>query len=87
MLLIKPGKETGQAVGYLDDGSMVVVEHARDRIGSDESVQVTSVVTTANGRLVFGRLSGDGQVRVARRRPPGVTPSGPPTPLSVPPRT
>jgi len=58
VLLLKPGKEAGQAVGYLEDGSMVVVEQARAQIGSEASVNVTSVVTTANGRLVFGRLVG-----------------------------
>jgi len=55
VLLLKPGKEPGQAVGYLDDGTMVVVESARDQIGRDEHVRVTSVLTTANGRMVFGR--------------------------------
>jgi hypothetical protein len=55
--LIKAGKEPGQAVGYLDDGSMVVVERSRDRVGKEVAVRVTSVVTTANGRLVFGRLA------------------------------
>jgi uncharacterized protein YacL len=58
VLLLKPGKEAGQAVGYLDDGSMVVVEKARAQIGAEAAVHVTSVVTTANGRLVFGRLVG-----------------------------
>jgi uncharacterized protein YacL len=79
VLLLKPGKEGGQAVGYLDDGSMVVVEQARERIGSDESVHVTSVVTTANGRLVFGRLTGapDRPSRPARRRTPGPVPAPP----------
>ncbi len=57
VLLLKPGKESGQAVGYLDDGTMVVVERARDAIGSEISVQVTSVLTTANGRMVFARQS------------------------------
>src|SRR3954469_3376145 len=57
VLLIKAGKEPGQAVGYLDDGSMVVVERARDRVGGEVSVRVTSVLTTANGRLVFGKLA------------------------------
>jgi uncharacterized protein YacL len=57
VLLLKAGKESGQAVGYLDDGSMVVVERARERIGGEVTVRVTSVVTTANGRLVFGRLA------------------------------
>jgi uncharacterized protein YacL len=51
--LIKAGREPGQAVGYLDDGTMVVVERARRLVGRDVSVRVTSVVTTANGRLVF----------------------------------
>ncbi|MCW2601015.1 MAG: PilT protein domain protein [Frankiales bacterium] len=84
VLLLKPGKENGQAVGYLDDGSMVVVEQARERIGSEESVQVTSVVVTANGRLVFGRLSGAAErpARPQRRR----TPSAVPSPAAIPPR-
>ena len=55
VLLTKPGKESGQAVGYLDDGTMVVVERARDGIGQEARVQVTSVLTTANGRMVFAR--------------------------------
>ena len=55
VLLMKAGKEAGQAIGYLDDGSMVVVERARERVGSEVPVRVTSVLTTANGRLVFGR--------------------------------
>jgi uncharacterized protein YacL len=55
VLLTKPGKESGQAVGYLDDGTMVVVERAREGIGAEARVQVTSVLTTANGRMVFAR--------------------------------
>lgn len=66
VLLLKQGKESGQAVGYLDDGSMVVVESARDRIGKEAPVTVTSVVTTANGRLIFGRVSGSAPA--SRRR-------------------
>jgi len=56
VLLIKPGREPGQGVGYLDDGTMLVVEKSRDHIGNEVSVTVTSVVTTANGRLVFARM-------------------------------
>lgn len=52
--LLRPGKEPGQAVGYLDDGTMVVAERCRDRIGQEVTVRVTSVLTTANGRMVFG---------------------------------
>jgi uncharacterized protein YacL len=54
--LNKPGKESGQAVGYLDDGTMVVVERARTLVGREVAVRITSVVQTANGRLVFSRL-------------------------------
>jgi uncharacterized protein YacL len=56
--LIKPGREAGQAVGYLDDGTMVVVERAKALINKDVTVRVTSVVVTANGRLVFGQVAG-----------------------------
>ena len=58
--LLKAGKEPGQAVGYLEDGSMVVVEKARAQIGQELRVRVTSVLTTANGRLVFGRPAQEG---------------------------
>ena len=67
VLLLKAGKEPGQAVGYLDDGSMVVVEQARDQVGSQVPVHVTSVLTTANGRLVFGRTGGEPVQRPRRR--------------------
>jgi uncharacterized protein YacL len=53
VLLIKAGKEHGQAVGYLDDGTMMVVERARESVGKELTVVVTSVLTTANGRMVF----------------------------------
>lgn len=58
LTLLRAGKETGQAVGYLDDGTMVVVEHAAEQIGSDVAVVVTSVLTTANGRMAFARRDG-----------------------------
>ena len=54
--LIKPGREPGQAVGYLDDGTMVVVDQGRRLVGQEVAVRITSVVTTANGRLVFAHL-------------------------------
>lgn len=59
VLLLKAGKEAGQAVGYLDDGTMMVVEQGRDSIGREVAVVVSSVLTTANGRLVFARLHAD----------------------------
>jgi uncharacterized protein YacL len=57
VLLTRQGKEAGQAVGYLDDGTMLVVERARDRLGQEVAVVVTSVLVTHNGRLVFARLA------------------------------
>ncbi|MDQ6649923.1 MAG: PIN domain nuclease [Actinomycetota bacterium] len=59
VLLVKNGKEPGQAVGYLEDGSMVVVERARSRVGGEVEAHVTSVLTTANGRLIFARLASE----------------------------
>lgn len=55
--LLKEGKEYNQAVGYLDDGTMVVVEEARKLIGQDVKVAVTSVLQTPAGRMIFTKLS------------------------------
>ncbi len=53
--VIKDGKEAGQGVGYLDDGTMVVVEGGRKFIGETFDVVVTSVLQTVAGRMIFGR--------------------------------
>jgi uncharacterized protein YacL len=60
VLLTRAGKEAGQGVGYLDDGTMVVVERSRERVGGEVKATVTSVLTTANGRMVFARPDADG---------------------------
>lgn len=54
--LLKEGKEHNQAVGYLDDGTMVVVEDARRFIGQEVDVVVTSVLQTQAGRMIFTKL-------------------------------
>lgn len=54
--LARAGKEQGQAVGHLADGTMVIVQRADDRIGDTVRVELTSVTATSHGRLVFGRL-------------------------------
>jgi uncharacterized protein YacL len=54
--IVRDGKESHQGVGYLDDGTMVVVENARRLIGEDTDVQVTSVLQTVAGRMIFARL-------------------------------
>ncbi len=54
--LVKPGKDPGQAVGYLPDGSMVVVADAREQIGKLVEVIVDSVIPSAGGKMVFARV-------------------------------
>ncbi len=54
--LIKEGKEYNQAVGYLDDGTMVVVDEARKFIGQEVKVVVTSVLQTQAGRMIFTKM-------------------------------
>jgi uncharacterized protein YacL len=55
--LLKEGKEYNQAVGYLDDGTMVVVEDGRRLIGQDLKVTVTSVIQTPAGRMIFTKIA------------------------------
>jgi len=56
ILVMKEGKEYDQGVGYLDDGTMVVVDHARRLIGRSVEIAVTSVLQTASGKMIFGKL-------------------------------
>lgn len=60
--VVKPGDQMGQGVGYLEDGTMVVVEQGRSAIGQEVAITVTSVLQTPAGRMIFGRIDG---------RPPG----------------
>ncbi|MHA7967178.1 PIN domain-containing protein [Paenibacillus sp. CAU 1782] len=53
--VIKDGKEHGQGVAYLDDGTMIVVEGGRDYIGTTMEVLVTSVLQTSAGRMIFAK--------------------------------
>ncbi|MFO0903651.1 MAG: TRAM domain-containing protein [Pirellulales bacterium] len=53
--VVKTGESPGQGVGYLDDGTMVVVEGGRDFINRSVKIAVTSVLQTSAGRMIFGR--------------------------------
>ncbi|MFH1406682.1 MAG: PIN domain-containing protein [Candidatus Omnitrophota bacterium] len=53
--IIKEGKEHNQGVAYLDDGTMVVVEHGRHLIGQTKTVTITSVLQTSAGRMIFAK--------------------------------
>jgi uncharacterized protein YacL len=57
--IVKAGEEAGQGVGYLDDGTMIVVEGGRDHINTSVNINVTSVLQTSAGRMIFGRYNGD----------------------------
>ena len=65
VLLVKQGRETGQGVGYLDDGTMVVVERSSKMIGEEVAVEVTSVLQNDSGRMLFAKLKeADGAKRL-----------------------
>jgi uncharacterized protein YacL len=53
--VIQDGKEQGQGVGYMDDGTMVVIENGREYMNQEIGVTVTKVLQTAAGRMIFGR--------------------------------
>ena len=53
--LLKPGEESSQGIGYLDDGTMVVVEGGQSYVGERVILAVTSVLQTSAGRMIFGR--------------------------------
>jgi uncharacterized protein YacL len=54
--IVREGKESSQGVGYLEDGTMVVINDARELIGQRRPVVVTGALQTPTGRMVFGRL-------------------------------
>lgn len=60
--IIKDGKESGQGIAYLDDGTMIVVEGGRRHIGETLDVIVTSVLQTAAGRMIFARQKNEGDM-------------------------
>lgn len=66
--IIRPGEEQTQGIGYLDDGTMVVVEDARNKIGQTIQITVTSSLQTSAGRMIFGKVEG---ASTPGRRPNG----------------
>jgi len=61
VFILKEGKEYNQGVAYLDDGTMVVVDHARKLIGRAVEITVTSVLQTASGKMIFGKFDESGK--------------------------
>ncbi len=68
VFILKEGKEYNQGVAYLDDGTMVVVDNARDQISRNIEISVTSVLQTTAGKMIFGRYEQGGEQASA---PPG----------------
>lgn len=76
--VVKPGESYGQGVGYLEDGTMVVVEDGRQHLGQELEITVTSTLQTSAGRMIFGRRSGSGGGDVATGSAAGQSrPAGP----------
>jgi uncharacterized protein YacL len=78
--IVREGKEADQGIGYLEDGTMVVVEDARQRIGERLPVTITGALQTPTGRMVFarsdrndrgGRSGGGKPVAAPGHEPPG----------------
>jgi uncharacterized protein YacL len=67
--LVKAGEEAGQGVGYLDDGTMVVVEQSRQFINQEVEFTVTNMRQTSAGKMIFGRIGGDPPPPTPRPRP------------------
>jgi uncharacterized protein YacL len=79
--IIKPGEEADQGIGYLDDGTMVVVEGARNKIGREIVISVTSSLQTSAGKMIFGKFEGfvqetNSRERTSSRRPAQTSTSG-----------
>jgi len=56
--ILRAGESAGQGVGYLEDGTMVVIEAGQEKIGQTVPIIVTSMLQTSAGRMVFGRMEG-----------------------------
>jgi uncharacterized protein YacL len=72
--IIKPGEEADQGIGYLDDGTMIVVEGARNKIGRELVISVTSSLQTSAGKMIFGKFEGfvqqtNNKERASSKRP------------------
>jgi uncharacterized protein YacL len=78
--VVEEGSESGQGKGYLADGTMVVIEHAREHMNEDVEFTVSRVITTAGGRIVFGRMT-SGEAPAATPKHVTALPAQRPTPV------
>ena len=68
LMIAKQGEQPGQGVGYLEDGTMVVVDGAESAVGQSLKIEVSGTVQTSAGRLVFAKLLGTAEVAAVNRR-------------------
>jgi uncharacterized protein YacL len=68
LAIIREGSQPGQGIGYLEDGTMVVVENGRQGIGETVEVTVTQVIQTERGKLIFGEIKGEEVIDFRRTR-------------------
>lgn len=68
LTVIREGNQPGQGVGYLDDGTMVVVENGRSHLGETIQVVVTQVIQTERGKMIFAHPDGDNDAFIRRRQ-------------------
>ena len=57
--IVREGNQMGQGVGYLEDGTMVIIENGRAHIGETLDVMVTQVIQTERGKLIFAEVESD----------------------------
>ena len=69
VFILKEGKEANQGIGYLDDGTMIVVDNAKHLIGQNINLVVTSVLQTTAGKMIFGKTEEDGSAPVGPQIP------------------
>ena len=67
VFILKEGKEYNQGVAYLDDGTMVVVDNARKMISKNVDIQVTSVLQTTAGKMIFGKYNDRSRAEAIRQ--------------------
>jgi uncharacterized protein YacL len=79
--VVRPGEGPSQGVGYLEDGTMVVIDGAREKVGAPVTISITSSIQTSAGRMLFARLEAAGGAGAGGDGPPrssesAVAPSG-----------
>ena len=76
VFILKEGKEANQGIGYLDDGTMIVVDNSQHLIGQTVDLVVTSVLQTTAGKMIFGRTEPDGSLPQSVSPPPATAERG-----------